>query len=604
MRKASRTTNLAYEEITGYPSPEALPPLDKWESYVRTYADRTHLPQNIARWILRGSGLKRRWEQFQRDPALYERALRDVPSRFMVSNAIMFSATAVLRDEEPAPEPLDRAARLLVAARSFYRDLLKAKLPADTFRGAPMEMGQYRNLFSTCNYPSGTCLEIYKSPEDSYIIVAVRGSFYRLSLPEADAPFDASTVRAWLETIVTDARRRGRAVSPGVLSSAGPLHRTVGFTLLRLRKQNRISLDVLANAFLVLCLDLEDKPSTEEDACRLAQSRNRDNRWYLASNQIVVFQNGKASITFSYICGIDGNVMTRFASEVRRRALDIPVPATKKADPFPSIPEPLQFSVPAWLAHWADSSCRSLLSDEHVLYRVCNWGGEDLLRRGLRLDSVFNLAMMMAEERLIGHPPVHVELLSMAKYRYCGLGDAVPYSPAVSRLADPAFDVERGREAADTLREALDAHLQSIRIGRERLHLGDFLSMHMALSSPWEWPPIVAVLMKYMSSTDVIVSFPHPSPDVTVVGRIGVRLLTRLFSLHYETSAEAISVAFMPAMTKGVPIEQAFVAFEESLKKVVRIARLIPEGDNQPWIRTAPAMPALAGERPSDAMPS
>jgi hypothetical protein len=604
MHRPSRTTQLAFEQVEGYPPPAALPPLDTLESYLREYAAVTDLPLKAARLLFGLAGFPRRLGQLRGDPAFYERALRDVPARMMVSNALMFSATTVLRDEEPSPDPIDRASRLIAGARSFYADLLAARLPADTFRGEPMEMGQYRNLFSTCNYPSGMCLPIYKSRDDSHIVVAASGSYYRLRLPPTGAPLDVPSLRAALEAVTADARGRREGSSPGPLTGAAPLQRAAGFSLIRLDRRNRKSLEALADAFLVLCLDLDSFPADEEQACRLAQSRNRRNRWYLASTQIVVFGNARTSIVFSYICGIDGNVMTRFSSEVRRRALRLSGSAAAERKPEPvEIPERLRFAIPARLVRWADASCRGLLSEERVLFRIRGWGGEGLLRRGLRLDSVFNIAMMMAEEKLTGRRPVHVELLTMAKYRYRGLGDATPWSPAVSRLADPALNAGRGRDAVETLREALEAHYRSLKEGRERFNLSDLLSLHLALSAPWQAPFIMVALMKYMSSIDVIVSFPHPSEDVLAVGRMGTRLLTRLFSLHYETSPEMISVAFMPAIRNAVPAQTAFAAFEEALQKIVRIAQLLPESEGKPLIRVERG-PLPAGDRvASGAMP-
>lgn len=600
MRRTSRTTHLAYETVEGYDRPASLPPVDTLESYLQEYIGQTRFPGRVARFLFRLSGFDRRIEQLRNDPAFFEHALRDVPTRFMIFNPIMFSATAVLRDEEPAPTALDRAARLIAAARSFYSDLLEVTLPVDSFRGAPMEMGQYRNLFSTCNYPSGACMGIYKSTDDSYIVVAARGYFYRLPLPLVEGHVDLACLRSALETIAAETGCAKTEVSPGALSAGALLQRMAGFSILRLRPRNRESLEILANAFLVLCLDLDSSPVDEEEACRLAQSRNRDNRWYLASNQIVVSANAKASIVFSYICGIDGNVMTRFSSEVRRRAVDL-ISSPGKDAPSPAVsPQRLRFSVPAGIARWADSSCRILLSDERTLFRIRHYGGESLLRRGLRLDSVFNLAMMMAAEKIAGRPPVYVELLTMAKYRYRGLGDSQPWSPAVSRLVDPAFDADRVAEAAAVLRQALDAHRQALRRDRERFNLSDLFSLHMALSALWRWPLIIATQMKMMTSIDVIVSFPAPSYDIDVVGRIGVRLFARLFCLHYETSAEEISVAFMPSQQRSVPNPAAFAAFEESLHKVVRIAQLLPEVEDTSRIRIEPTTASRIGEKTSE----
>jgi hypothetical protein len=604
MSRKSRTTHLAYENVEGYPRPASLPPLSELESYIQEYADQARISRRAARFLFRLSGFDRRLEQLQRDPLLYETALRDVPARFMISNAIMFSATAVLRDEEESPAPLDRAARLVAAARSFYLDLLAARIPPDAFRGAPLEMGQYRNLFSTCNYPSGACMNIYKSPEDSYIVAAANGCYFKLPLPLVEGRVDLPSLHAGLETVVAEAHKEAADASPGALSAAAPIQRVVGFSLLRFRPQNRAALEILANAFLVLCLDLQSSPADEEEACRLAQSGNLDNRWYLASNQIVVYANAKASIVFSYICGIDGNVMTRFTADIRRRALQLATSDATKGNAPATRPERMRFSIPAWLARWAHASCRGMLADERALFRIRDWGGESLLRRGLRLDSVFNIAMMMAAEKIAGRPPVYVELLTMAKYRYRGLGDSLPWSPAVSRLADPAFDAERGEEAAETLRQALEAHRQALRRDRERFNLSDLLSLHLALSAPWRWPLIVFTLMKLMSSIDVIVSFPQPSEDIDVVGRIGVRLFARLFCMHYETSAESISVAFMPSQGRSVPNREVFAAFEESLRKIVRIAGLLPEAESQPRIRLEEVDASRMTEKSTDAVPS
>ena len=481
------------------------------------------------------------------------------------------NATSVLKDEEQTPDALDRAVRLVGAARSFYTDLLVGQIGVDCFRDAPLEMGQYRNLFSTCLYPRGMCFEIYKPLLDAYIVVTSRGWYFKVDLPLVAGQIDRAALRYALEEVVAAARALPPANSPGAISAAALPPRTAGLITLRSRAQNRVALDTLANAFLVLCLDLASLPTDEEQACRLAQCGNLENRWHLASQQIVVFGNSKAAIVFSYVAGIDGNVMMRYSTELRRRALNLSMDLQDSGSVFSDHLRPLHWQIPSWVDRQARSSAYSVLVAERALYRFSNWSGSRLTASGFRLDAIFNVALLMAAQKLAGRRPHYIELLTMAKYRNCGLGNAMPWSPAISQLVDPALN-PHSPEAATALQAAVNAHAEALRHGRKHLNIMDILSLQLALAPAWRKPVALFTMLQFIKRVDVIVSSPRASEEIDIVGRLGVALPVNLFSLHYEIHDEDLSLAFMPGQSRPFSNAEIAAVFKECLDRIVAIA--------------------------------
>jgi hypothetical protein len=570
MKLRSRTRHLVYETIESLPQPAELPPVETLSYYLDEYVRETGTTTRQARWWFRLSGLNRLIERLRRDQEYLDTTLKDTPARFTIGQAITMNATGVLKDDVGTSDPLDRAVRLVGAARSFYADLLSGQIEVDRFRDAPLEMGQYRNLFSTCLYPRGACFQIYKSPLDAYIVVVVSGWYFKVDLPLVDGQVDLAALRFKLAEVVTAAQDLPAAQSPGILSAATPLPRAAGLTALRGYAPGRESLETLANAFFVVCLDLDSAPVNEEEACRAAQCGNLANRWHLASQQIVVFGNAKAAVVFSYVAGIDGNVMTRFCSEVVQRAARFPqVPPV--SGPNGHVPQPLRWKVPGWAVRWAAASVRPVLADDQGLYRFSDWGGTRLVEAGFRLDAIFNVALMMAARSLVMRPIHYFELLTLAKYRNSGLGSAFPWSPAVERLVDPALDLHSDA-AVTALQAAFAAHAEAIRQGRRQLSLMDLLSLQLALAPVWQKPWILIAVIRLITRIDVIVSSPRNSDEIAIIGRLGITLPVRLFSVHYEIHDETISLAFMPGAARPFTNAQIAAAFKDALDTIVAVA--------------------------------
>jgi hypothetical protein len=221
-----------------------------------------------------------------------------------------------------------------------------------------------------------------------------------------------------------------------------------------------------------------------------------------------------------------------------------------------------------------------VMVSERGLYRFPDWGR--LPESGFRLDAVFNVALMMAAQKLAKRPPYYLELLTLAKYRNCGLGDASPWSPAITRLIDPALDLNSA-EAADALRDALEAHAQALRKGRKMVNFMDIVSLQTVLAPIWQKPLALYLMLRFAMQLDVIVSSPHASDSIAIIGRIGIALPIRLFSVHYEIHEHEISLAFMAGAKRPFTYAEIAATFKECLDRVVSIANQSRELESEAY---------------------
>ncbi|MCS6845861.1 MAG: choline/carnitine O-acyltransferase [Caldilineales bacterium] len=330
-----------YEQLPHYPKPPLVPlprPEDLDEVLTELGQPRGSLARRITDLTF---GMTRFRPWLKQLPEQVEALQRRHNLRLPGLETPVISATLALADDPRPLSPLARAATLILGVRSFYRDLMSGALPPDTFRGQPLEMGQYPNFFSTSQVIEGGVVRLYKSRHVSTINVIVGGRFYLLDIGEPGAEPTVAGLEAALAEIVRRAREEPLGPeerSPGVLTCAyGPTQRRA-FAQLQQNPANRESLRALRHTFFTLCLDLDDHPATLEEAALIGQSRNQDNRWFHASFQLVVFGNARACAICNFTAYLDGNVMMRGAAEIQRRAAGVTAEAvtTKEDAPLSS----------------------------------------------------------------------------------------------------------------------------------------------------------------------------------------------------------------------------------------------------------------------------
>jgi hypothetical protein len=568
--KAANGRDTAYEKGELYPRPASLPPLLETDEYARDFLATTRLPRGIARAVFALSGMRPFLATLRRDAQRFERALATTDIRFAPFSLLTLNATLLLAEDTALTAPLDRAAALLIAARGFRNDLTAGKLVPDSQRGSPLEMGQYANLFGTCLYPRGTCTRVFKTDAPENITVVANGHFYRLALAHDGRELEFDELHAGLTEIVRHARARPSPGEFGLLVAGNLLERRRAMRAAS-RGVGRRELERLAHSQFVLCLDLDSEP---EDADRAVAAIHRvaDNRWHLSSMQLVVTGNGQAALIASFPCGLDGNVMARFGSELVRRSQGLV--RGERTDAPPPRAEPLRLAAPSRVIERARTRVRLTLCEESGVGTIRGLGSADFKARQMSADAAFNVALLTASRRLLGVLPEALEHTSLSRYRNMGVQMARITTPELAAFAEfTAVPMCDPREAERLLRSALAAHGERLRAARSHLSLKWLGMLNARQSSIWRTLPAWLLALSSAGRPDVIVSQPAAGPEILRVGRPFVRIpYVKYFGLHYRIEPNEIRAILMPSTDWKIPERVFFDALTASLHEVLRLA--------------------------------
>ena len=568
--KSAKRRDIAYEKGELYPRPASPPPLLETDEYARRFLSTTSLPRGVARAAFALSGMRGFLAALRTDAQRFERLLSTTDIRLAPFSLLTLNATLLLAEDPAFNAPLERAAALLVAARAFRKDLLAGALAPDSQRGLPLEMGQYANLFGTCLYPRGTCTRVFKADAPDSITVAVKGHFYSLPLAPNGRELDFAELHAALSEIVRHARSRPLPGEFGVLSAGNLLERRSAMRAAS-RGVGRRELERLAHSLFVLCLDLDSKP---EDADRAVAAIHRvtDNRWHLSSMQLVVTGNAQAALLASFPCGLDGNVMARFGSELVRRSQVLV--GSERSGVRPPRAEPLRLAAPKKVIERARARVRLTLGEGSGVGTIRGLGSADFKARQMSADAAFNVALLTASRRLLGVLPDALEHTSLSRYRNMGVDMARITTPELAAFADFTADPQcDAGEAERLLRSAVAAHGERLRAARSHLSLKWLSMLNARHSSIWRRLPAWLLALSSAGRPDVIVSQPAAGPEILRVGRPGVRVpYVKYFGLHYRIEPSEIRVILMPGADWKIPERVFFDALTASLHDVLRFA--------------------------------
>jgi len=546
-----RTEDLAYEVPPLYERPRELPPRLSLEEYERQFLAHSRLPEMLARGLFRASRLDRFLRRAIDDETWLDHLLQTRDIRFAPFSFLELSGTTILADEPSASEPLQRAARLIFAAVSFFEDLRSGQLDVDTFRGEPLEIGQYMNLFSTCIHPSGTCTRVYKSCEFNHVIVVFRKGFYKLRVRVGGRPVEARDILEQLREVVAghDTARTSGMPLPGTLSALNVVGRSLATRILRCRSRNRSSLDVISNAMFVVALDLDAKPGDVAQAALRVHSGDLENRWYFSSLQIVVCGNGYAGVISNFPCGLDGNAVMRFSAEIQRRASRLTIGPLDSRAPNGQSPPLLRWSVPESLPVWCEREAKSIARRGRDVFRIARIGTRALSTNGLRPDPAFVIALIMSTKKVTGETVRVLEQVTLSKYRNMGLGLASVTTREVCEFIELVEQEGAPRsQLGEALGRAIEAHSVALREARKAVSLKWLSALHWRSCPPLTKPLAFAAGMMIAGRPDVIISQPQPRPEVALVGRPGVRFsYMKYFGVHYQIREDRIDLVFMPS---------------------------------------------------------
>jgi hypothetical protein len=594
MEEHERTRDI-YEQIAAYPKPPliALPEPDNLDSLEQLGLQ----PSGVARWVVKAAMGATGFRAFHKQlPGMLEDLLRRTDLRGTYLFAPVVAASLALEDDPRNLSPIERAATLLFAAHSLYRDMASGNLAPDRDREQILEMGQYPNLFSTSLVVDGNGARLFKSDIRSQITVVVAKRLYLLQIGNLGAETTIEQLQAALTELVEMAQRpRPEADQPsaGILTTANHATQCQIFGKLQQIDVNRASLSAIRHSLLTLCLDLDVQPSSYADATLIAQSGNCENRWYHSSLQLVVFGNAKASAICNFSAYLDGNTMMRGASEIQQRAAACPVadPAGRNLARLPSATE-LGWEIDESFVQQARQELQMVQDRQQATFEIQGIGRALFTAHNIDAVPAFIVALQMTAKRLTGDMLRITQFLNMSRYRCMDLVTANVTTPEVMCFVDylDGPDAQDDR-AKDLLHEAIESQVRECRKARRYLDLDDIFSLFIRTRDGFRRRYVVVVvglalmLLRVLglfkpAQREVLVSHPELYPNIPVIGRPGIRLpYLKRFGLHYQLWEDRIVVTMMPSVSWAIPNAKFMDELHESL---IQLRSLIASEDVSP----------------------
>lgn len=573
-----------YENISAYPKAPLvpLPDLSDPQSYRSFVGKITPFSLFIGRSILRLIGLKRDYPEFTKN---IESAMRSANTRLPGLYAPVISASLALADDPRIADPLWRAASLIAGARSLCMDLFSGRLPPDTLKGQPLEMGQYPNLFATGLVIENGQARMYKSTHFEKINLVLGGRYFQLDLGSLEVGASIEQMRQALQRLVEtfgpDAIPREEN-SPGYLTASADRTQFQAFTQIAALPQNRSSLQAIRHSLLTVCLDLDHSPKSAAEATRLAQAGNIGNRWYHSSLQVVIFGNGKACLICNFTCYLDGNVMMRGGAEIQNRGASWPLPIG--AEPQAVLAEPirLEWDIAPELLELANKDIQAVLDDQPATYTIEGFGREFFNERNLQAVPIFTVALEMAARRLTGAMPTIAQFLTMSRYRCTDMTIQKVTTPEVVACVEKLDVTDPDKtQVIPLLQQAIASQSEATQQARNQLTLTDLATTYM-LSLPkarrrkamlfYFLGMVTLKKLGYFEGlrTEILISHPEIYPQIPVIGRPGVRLpYAKLFGLHYQIFNDKTVVTFMPSTTWNIPNQQLAQTINDCAQKIL-----------------------------------
>ncbi len=483
--------------------------------------------------------------------------------------------------------PAKRAASLVASALVFHQKIKSGNLEDDLFRGKPLNMRQYPNLFGRSIVPAPPHNKHVDTPDSEHIVVLAGRQAFRLQVLAEGKPVNGDTLLAQFESVVRAAQ------SPDAHDQwLGALTACNRFKSARMRERlgrnpvNAASLETIDTALLTVSLDLDLEPGSLEDITRLGYSGNYRNRWYEKSSQLVVFGNGEAAVILSFPCYLDGTIGTRYAAELFSGAQNVAF-----ADPAPDLtpslqPHKLELAIDADLLADAEREASSYIRDDRDIFRIEGIGKDFFKSRGISPDSSIQMALLLAGRKVFGHNLNLRQFINVR--RFAGGTLELPYvtTQEAEKFLNAATEQKLSKpELAKILREAVQSHKDIVIKtfnGRSPKTIFNFALMDASAVKRKLAPYISGFFRrigykKYVSdmvgtsehTADIISSSLKIEPGMRILGRPGIHLpFLRYFGMHYLVEPNSILFIFMPAKHCVRDLSKMNSAIEESLHEI------------------------------------
>lgn len=582
-------TQDVFEYIEGYPKPPFVPLADinQFKIWRQTGFKESWFSKFVIKSVVKFSGFEAFYDQL---PSNLEEVLRKNNARLPGLFAPLISATLLIKDDPACSSPTERAASLILAARSLYKDLYAGKLKPDQYKDSILEMGQYPNLFSTCLFPGTRGVRLYKSLETYRFTLAIAQKFYSLEIGDINSEIKFDQLKNSLDNVIEKALKNPlKQDEPpvGILTSASNRLQFKVFDRIRKRSLNKKSLHLIKNSFLTICFDTENEPKTDGEAAYLAHIGNFENRWQHSSIQFVVFGNAKAAIICNFTAYLDGNTMMRSASEFCKRGLQISKAKQKAQTSFDLYPyRELKWQVNPKVISAAKKNIQMIVDNQKASFEIFEIGRSFFELHQVAAVPTFILALQFATKKLTGKIVKISQFLSMSKFRCMDLTETVVTTNKVKKFINYFESREFNTHCAkELLISANESQIKKYRDARRYLPLMAAISLFVrskiGIGSTYvsflfflAFRMLRILKLYFPERREVIISHPEIYPEVTIVGRPGVKIpYTKYYGLHYQIFQEKIVLTMMPGMKWTVSNLEFISVFKESLFQICEIIK-------------------------------
>jgi carnitine O-acetyltransferase len=364
------------------------------------------------------------------------------------------------RGEEMGVERAELAARVVQTVLEFYKDVRAGVLEQDLWKGQPLSMDQYEDIFGMTRIPGKEMDKNIRSFSD-WITVICNGHIFRQRVLDDNGELfpGEGLVRSF-----TSIMAAGEEPEPFPLAALTGLPRTEWACLRKRLMQNSSSVkravESVEKSLFVLCLD-RSGPMSDEALSKEILCGTPGNRWFDKSLQLIVLGNGRIGINFEH-SRRDGTPMGRFVRYIcdgtKRDSL-----ASGEAPPAEEItPEAgsdLQEAVTD-----AKKKASSLFGKTcFSLIRFGDFGKDRIKELGVSPDGFLQTSLFLAQKRAWGNVRSVFESVMLRQFRHGRTEGLRPYNDGTKEFLDLMAKKNSSRsECAAALRNALNKHKSRI----------------------------------------------------------------------------------------------------------------------------------------------
>jgi carnitine O-acetyltransferase len=246
-----------------------------------------------------------------------------------------------------------RAAGLITNFLNFNDFLNREEIPAESIKGNPLCMAQYKNLFGTTRI-SGETMDklLHHYPTTSqHIIVMIKGQMYKVDVYAKNKRVPLKELERVLLAVSKETLETEQQPAVGILTAGHRDNTFKGMNELRkLSEQNVQNLNIIETALFVVCLDdHSSKKNIDQSHLQIFHNRNGSNRWFDKSMQLIIGNNGRA--------GLNGEHSPADAV-VPGTIVDYVIQNEPAVDPEESTNEPLAYPIKlTWTINDVVSKC-------------------------------------------------------------------------------------------------------------------------------------------------------------------------------------------------------------------------------------------------------